>query len=686
MRTPGGQPRILLTNVNQLELLLTRHRDVELFDDARLDYLVFDEAHTFTGAHGAEAACLIRRLRSFCGSGVGETVCVATSATIVDGEDPGTAREFASRFFGVEKEAVAAVREVYEEEVWASDRRVPKPPDDPRSRLDEALAAVDAEDPDAALRKLWPGFTGEDLPAGPWEEALHRLLSKNELLYQAADLLLYARPLADLLEDLRERVGREVTEEELILWLTLGAAARVDDRPLVRPVVHAFIRGVPGAVVTFEDGETKPKLHLSAEEDEAEEQRLRFRVSTCTTCGQHYFEHALADFEYTSRAPGGGKAEGTEVYWEAMDPAQGGVRVLLVDRLISSEEEGTDEDHPKLATIFLCRECGGAHGDAGEICLACGRTGSRLPLLAVQQKAERPGHLTTCVSCGSHGRNLGGRYREPARPVRATNVADVHVLAQDMLQHAERRRLLIFADNRQDAAFQAGWMRDHARRYRLRALMMNAIREGQLHVGDLVHRLDRLFDEDDSLSSALLPEVWVPYPKEAGRQRHTEERRYFLRIVLLRELTMGTRQQIGLEPWGRLRVAYQGLEDSHPFVQRWAGRLRIPADELTGGIAAFLDTMRRKRILLDRFGRVFSRIWNEGDRELEGGYLPDMRGVPKGVKLMREGGDDENRIDQWFSPGHPSTGSQIAIKWGVEPENVETFLKELWECLTAEEV
>src|SRR5262245_39784611 len=48
MRTAGRQPRILLTNVKQLELLLTRQHDVELFNNARLDFLVFDEAHTFT--------------------------------------------------------------------------------------------------------------------------------------------------------------------------------------------------------------------------------------------------------------------------------------------------------------------------------------------------------------------------------------------------------------------------------------------------------------------------------------------------------------------------------------------------------------------------------------------------------------------------------------------------------------
>ena len=43
--------------------------DVELFADAPLKYVVFDEAHTYTGASGAEVACLIRRLRAYCGRG-----------------------------------------------------------------------------------------------------------------------------------------------------------------------------------------------------------------------------------------------------------------------------------------------------------------------------------------------------------------------------------------------------------------------------------------------------------------------------------------------------------------------------------------------------------------------------------------------------------------------------------------
>ena len=128
MRRPGGQPRILLTNVKQLELLLTRQRDVELFAGARLDFLVFDEAHTFTGAQGAETACLIRRLRSFCGRSAQDTVCVATSATIADKENPNAAREFASRFFGVNADTVTTVGEAYARELWATARTVPPAP------------------------------------------------------------------------------------------------------------------------------------------------------------------------------------------------------------------------------------------------------------------------------------------------------------------------------------------------------------------------------------------------------------------------------------------------------------------------------------------------------------------------------------------------------------------------------
>ena len=55
-----------------------------LFADAPLKYLVFDEAHTYAGATGAEVACLIRRVRSLAGKTADEILCIGTSATLSD--------------------------------------------------------------------------------------------------------------------------------------------------------------------------------------------------------------------------------------------------------------------------------------------------------------------------------------------------------------------------------------------------------------------------------------------------------------------------------------------------------------------------------------------------------------------------------------------------------------------------
>ena len=257
MRTPGRQPRILLTNVKQLDLLLTRQQDVELFADARLDFLVFDEAHTFTGALGAETACPIRRLRAFCNAGAGRTTCVATSATIVDRKEPQAARNFAARFFGVVPGALK-------------------------------------------VRTIGPKHCTRPCPA--------------TMVYRLNEELETPRALDEPPPALERHVGRPVTEAEILAWLTLGVAARREERPLLRPVVHGFVRGIGGAVVSFPEDATGPELWLAAEDGTAPEasgeHHAHFPVTTCTTCGQHYYVTFLKDFSFTGRQPGGRESGG----------------------------------------------------------------------------------------------------------------------------------------------------------------------------------------------------------------------------------------------------------------------------------------------------------------------------------------------------------------------------------------
>ena len=623
MRTPGQQPRILLTNVKQLELLLTRQTDVELFAGAQLHHLVFDEAHTFTGALGAETACLIRRLRAFCGQTADDTACIATSATIVDVQRPEAAQNFAARFFGVAKEAVTTIGENYEEEVWSGVRTLPEAPvRDAAELLDRCVQAVDDEkDPDAAVRAAYRALAGEDLGVGEWPEALHEALSRNELVYLLNEELASPKALDALPTALQEHIGRTVAEAEILAWLALGAAARRDGRPLLRPVVHAFVRGISGAVVTFPEDCKGPKLWLAAEDEcEPTASHIHFPVTTCTTCGQHYFVTFLKDFSFTGKEPSGGEAGSDGSYWPSLEEPHGGKRVVLVDRLIGDNDDDGDGPIERTAALHLCRSCGAAHPDEFTHCCACGVPADAVVLHAVcSNNKNYPGYLTRCLSCGAQGRS-GIQYREPARPVRAINVADVHVLTQDMVHHSERPRLLVFCDNRQDAAFQAGWMKDHARRFRLRALMAEGIQETPCSIGDLTAFLDETLERDEALSRALIPEVWQVARREGPGGQHARERRKFLRIQVLREVTLSSRQALGLEPWGRLKVDYYGLDASLPWIQEIAHQLALPPDELCEGVAVALDYLRRKRVLYDPEQPIFTRYWLDGDREIQQGY------------------------------------------------------------------
>jgi hypothetical protein len=700
MRREDGAPRILLTNVKQLELLLTRGKDIGLFANAPLEFLVFDEAHTFRGAQGAETATLIRRLRSFCGKSSSEVVCIATSATMADpGRGPQAAHDFARRFFGVDADNVELVGEIYDELRWNERRAVPALPTlGFPELLNRVLVAVDAPDEQVAdaLSACLVELGGGRLPRRDWQSALASQLASNQVVYRLAELLRAPRSLSELPPLLEVTAGREVSEHEILCWLALGVATgRGGHEPLLRPVVHSFIRGVGGAVVTLSNPDGAARLWLAGEEaeDQLGETHRRFPVFTCTTCGQHYYETWVKDFRLVSGrgGPEGGDLVDASRVWEHLANELGGARALFVDRLVVTPDEddddedlseadappaGHDYDHRRLHPMWVC-----AHQTS---CAACHTAGGLVAVQVVRNKDELPGVLHSCVACAAPGRRPGGgRYREPARPIRATSVSDVHVLAQSMLHLSERPRLLVFADNRQDAAFQAGWMRDHARRFRIRALMTQAIPPSGASIGDIAQALDALLESDRELSRALIPEVWRVAPQEDAGIKHREERLYFLRLQVLRELATGVKQRLGLEPWGRLRVEYVGLDSAHPVLARWADHLRTSSDELADGIAALLDHHRRIRILHDPPTRLFGKVWRDGDKEVQYGYLPSLAAGPRGVKLSRLPADSSARVTQWLGT-RPTQVWNAVRAWGFDGEALEAFLGDLWRILTQE--
>lgn len=105
-RIADNPPDILLTNFMMAELLLTRQDglDTKVIENASgLDFIVLDELHTYRGRQGADVAILVRRLRNRCTPDKAP-ICIGTSATMAsEGSDANRAQavaNVASRLFG----------------------------------------------------------------------------------------------------------------------------------------------------------------------------------------------------------------------------------------------------------------------------------------------------------------------------------------------------------------------------------------------------------------------------------------------------------------------------------------------------------------------------------------------------------------------------------------------------------
>lgn len=701
-------PRILLTNVKQLELLMTRAKDVKIFLNAPLKFLVFDEAHTYSGVAGAEVSCLIRRLRTLTGKNADEVTCIGTSATIVDPElGPDAGKYFMERFFGIDKKRISIIEEEYEEEDFPKERYNPlfnNPK--PIELLNKILQALDTNDKNI-LKECYEELTGKglQLKADDIYEDLYNELKSSNYVYYIFKYLKRPVPISEAIGNFsgylkrNESVKRESAIPELLCYLALGAAAQRGGNPLIRPKLHYFVKGLDGAVIAFTksaDNKLKPKLFLSqsmASQTLAYDLKAYLPVFVCKTCGQHYFEGYYLNLIFNGDNLKDGQAEGDNVIWEPTNDVEGN-RVLLTDRFVSEidDEEGLVEERldEKRTEIYFCHYCGCLQKNHSKECSnpKCKRINTLVKLWLVNTNAE--GKLMACPSCKTRARSFGGII-EPIRPLRAIAVSDVHILAQNMINEVDEdnRKLLVFADNRQDAAFQSGWMQDHARRYRLRHLIFEYLSANKfpVSIGDIVAYLSNKLNEDKNLAIFIAPEVCEYYADESFGTTFQNQLKYYLRIQILRELGTSFNQKEGLESWGILRIDYHGVNIENSWIKEWAEKTKLQPSEFVNGISTILDIYRRNRYLYDSSATIYSRFWREGDTEIQNGYLPFITGAgnkpvpPKGLIENPDGA--KNLYKVYFRSLRGKTlVEQLVSKWGVNDKLKDDFLKSLWKFLT----
>ncbi len=582
-------PDILLTNYKQLEFLLVRKSDRVLFT-LGLRFVVLDEIHSYRGALATELACLLRRLKARCGLKKGELRAIGTSATVSQdaGGDAALAR-FATDLFDETFEPQDIIGERYRENPHAA-----LPYEPPAIELsDEELRSCTQTD-EAELLGFAEKLCGRRAPSsGSTRQRLQVLLSGNrfvEVLMKEAET---PRALEELAEILRKEmpVLREISTESLgrliAAYLLLGSYGDDDEPPLLRPKLHTFFHGVYDVGLCMNPACRKLATDGS---DRCSNCGGAVRPAVlCRTCGQDFVkvrfdpdhpEQTVANDDFLS-----------DEETAFITPQLIGERIETDDEDPDSGEEGSrPRRHRQTAAQKRLKphHVDHVHGRVFDT----EPEGVRKENLSIQHVLR--GRGSTCPVCNS-------RYpRGDVLTLLRTGVASsVSVLGTHHLDRLpeEERKLLIFADNRQDAAHQAGYMSDRHRQFALRHAIEAAVSEGGasgIALQDLPNRVREIFQNIGLAKRNLTRD------EEASWRRTLE-------YEVAAEFCRAAHQRIALENLALVEVQYEFLDRlvADPRFAECCTRasLGVKTGEIL--VRAMLDFMRRKRAVSFDFYQSF---------------------------------------------------------------------------------
>ena len=511
-------PHLLLTNYAMLEYLLLRPRDSEFFDGAtgrHWRFIVLDEAHSYNGANGIEMAMLLRRLKDrVVGSAPGRLRCIATSATIGRGRaDFPAVAGFASQLFGEpfafdeaspsRQDIVQAEREALAPVAMSG----PPIPVERYVRLHRALVGGLTPDLDAVAAVL-NEFDGQaahgerstTLRGGVDEinQRIFEVLTGDRRLHHLRSLLMTGPvPLADA----ATVVCPEAADPVAALTALVSVAARAKPEPeslsLLPARYHFFARALEGTYVCLashgQDGRSGRKLFLARHEscpdcEKRDRQHRVFELAACTQCGAEYLvgriEEGLLGRELVATTGTGVEPPTYFLIGEDTTANE--------DEEAAAEEEAADVDD---GTAAVCLVCGRLQEGPGAP--SCGCHGEAVRLTQAVLKAGQT-ELRRCLACGCRAnREIVSRFltgQDAPVGVLATALYETLPPAGDPWLHAQPgqgRKLLVFADSRQDAAFFAPYLEGNYGRLLRRRLLVRALSEapdaqrGDLRIQDL---------------------------------------------------------------------------------------------------------------------------------------------------------------------------------------------------------
>ena len=596
----NSKPDILLTNFMMLELLMTRQseRDRTVIENAQgLDFLVLDELHTYRGRQGADVAMLVRRVRDrLCRDK--NPICIGTSATMAsEGDCASAVSDVATRLFGVMVTPDAVIDE--------SLQRATDPALQPSKIIQELTTTLNSELPetldDQALRTN---------PLAVWIE-LEIGLEDGQQLKRRPPITI-----REAAQRLSEQTGCDIERcrqqlQSMLTLMSLPASERggSGERAFLAFKLHRFFSGAGQAYSTLKrQRERRVTLDGQRFDPLNPESRL-YSTFFCRSCGQEFHPVSIIDNDGELTAlprP----IEDTPLGDDSEDEA--GYLMPEPENDPDYNFTGTLEEYPdewvepgkdgflRLKKDKRDRELRSLNVDeSGRI----GGRGKRMWFL--------PGKFGFCPACKNQPPGQAREVNKLSGLSAEGRSSATTLLVSSMLRwmnsqgeniRADKRKLLGFTDNRQDAALQAGHFNDFLFVSILRGATLAAIqstdslgltedefgRRVQRALGFIADNRERrqewmldseakgagLLDAERALSRVLAYRVW------------TDQRR-------------GWRYtNPNLEELGLVNVLYAGLDDlitdDQAFSRLGDFGLSIPnADNRKQILTIILDTLRK---------------------------------------------------------------------------------------------
>ncbi len=467
-------PHLLLTNYAMLEYLLLRPLDMDLFQGehgGHWRFVVVDEAHVYDGARGAELAMLLRRLRQRV---AGETPpqCIATSAT-VGGDDAAVAR-FASDLFDAPFDSGDVVTAT----------RIMRPGRPQWGPLEpsEYIDLVDLPRAELVKKAVAAGYRGND--AG---EAL-----ACEARVQELQSLLSTGPVP-VSEVAARLMPDEPTAAATTALVNLANSTKDDTgTPVLSARYHLFAKAAEGAFACL--GDSGPHVALTRHDRCDECGDACFEFGACKRCGAVYLSGAVDKIGQTSHVFRSRRGYGEKRVWLA-----------LAEPMAGADEDDETLDETKRTEVqqgYLCPRCG-AFSMTASSCPQDGCDGQ--PMRAIQFLDTNDAELRSCLACGGRGDSFIRMFEtgnEAAVSVLATGLYQNLPTAVDPAQSGRPgggRKLLMFSDSRQAAAYFAPYFEDSYRKLQRRRLiyqgLLNATeRDNEARLEDIVYHAARVAD------------------------------------------------------------------------------------------------------------------------------------------------------------------------------------------------